>query len=162
MRYFRDTENNPYQFDDNVTDTVIRTVEAKHNTMLTEVTEAEFKQMLEPTLDEFKAKKIQELYQAYEQANSEDIEYNGYMFQADKKSRELLGQVVAVGIVPEGFYWVSSDNVKVSMSIDGLKQLAGAMLIRGQVNFNKLQMLKEQVKEAATKEQINGIIWDGE
>lgn len=103
--------------------------------------------------------KVQELYQAYETANSQDIAYMNTTFQADKNSVDTLSKVLAVGSVPTGFYWVDSLNNKVPMTYADLQGLANAILVRNQVNFDKLQALKVKVKAATTLQDLEVILW---
>ena len=103
--------------------------------------------------------KIQELYKAYEIADSADIAYMNTTFQADKNSVDTLSKVLAVGSVPTGFYWLDSLNNKVPMSYADLQGLANAILVRNQTNFDKFQTLKAQVKTATTQAELDTIVW---
>jgi len=113
-------------------------------------------------LDKEKEDKIKELYEEYNKANEEDVDYMDTKFQADKKSQELIAQVLSVGTAPEGFYWVDSFNNKVPMTYEQLQGLGATILHRNQLNFDKLQTLKEQVKNASTYEEIESIKWKEE
>jgi len=95
---------------------------------------------------------IQEAYREYYAKISEDVEYMGTVFQADKKSLELIAQVLSVGSVPDGFYWLDKYNNKVNMSYDQLKGLANIALLRGQQAFDELQNKKREIRENTTLE----------
>lgn len=159
MIYYKDASNKPFVFEDNVTQEIIEKVEATHNTKLTEITLADYEAMIAPTLDELKAKKIAEFYQAYNNANNLDIAYMNTIFQADSYSQELIVAVLSAGSVPDGFYWLDANNNKVSMTYADLQGLSATILARGQVNFDKLQSLKTQVKSATSQADLDTIQW---
>jgi hypothetical protein len=154
-----DTNNKPFVFEDNVTVEIIAKVEATHNTTLTEITLTDYEALIAPTLDELKAKKISELTQAYNTEIEADIAYMNTTFQADKYSQDMISKVLAVGSVPTGLYWVDTINNQVAMTYADLQGLAGAMLARGQVVFDKLQGLKAQVRSAVNETELNSIGW---
>lgn len=159
MKYYMDTNNKPFVFEDNVTVEIIAKVEATHNTTLTEITLTDYEALIAPTLDELKAKKISELTQAYNTEIEADIAYMNTTFQADKYSQDMISKVLAVGSVPTGLYWVDTINNQVAMTYADLQGLAGAMLARGQVVFDKLQGLKAQVRSAVNETELNSIGW---
>ena len=106
-----------------------------------------------------KEAKINELKQAYNTANQEDITYMDTTFQADKDSQNLIVSVLSAGSVPDGFYWLDSLNNQVSMTYIDLQGLRAALLARGQLNFDKYQNLKVQVNEATTQADLDAIMW---
>ena len=159
MKYYKSTNNKPFVFEDNVTQEIISKVETIHNTTLTETTQADYEAMIAPTLDELKAKKIAELYQAYNNANSLDIAYMNTTFQADSYSQGLIVAVLSAGSVPSGFYWLDANNNKVSMTYTDLQGLSATILARGQVNFDKFQNLKAQVNSATSQADLDAIQW---
>jgi len=57
MQYYKDTNNKPFVFEDNVTAEIIANVEAIHKTTLTKITEAQYKAIIAPTSAEIRAKK---------------------------------------------------------------------------------------------------------
>lgn len=86
------------------------------------------------------------------------VSYLGHIFQADKDSRELLAQTLVIGSLPDGFYWLDSDNVKVPMTLPELKGLAAAMLAAGFIKFNVLQTKKTQLRQAKSLDEIDAIV----
>ncbi|MCA7959524.1 DUF4376 domain-containing protein [Burkholderia multivorans] len=115
-----------------------------------------------------KALKIAELYGAYQCAMQQPVSFKTsagveQIFQADNASQNILliattGYGIA-GSTPAGFYWVALDNTQVPFSLDDLKGLYGAMLAQGNVAFNKLQMLKADVRRAATIADVESVSW---
>lgn len=101
--------------------------------------------------------KLEEIETGYQIAIAQNISFNGHDFQADAASVGLMSQVLAVGMVPEGFYWLSADNSPVPMSRLDLQALAGEILARGQVAFATKQRLKTLVKEAVTVADVEAV-----
>jgi len=159
MKYYKDTNNKPFVFEDNVTAEIIAKVEATHNTTLTEITLADYEAMITPTLAELQIAKVSELYASYNKANELDIPYMSTTFQADKSSQDLIVSVLSAGSVPSGFYWFDKANNQVAMTYADLQGLSGAILARGQVNFTKLQGLKVKVKSIKTQADLDAVIW---
>ncbi len=52
MKYMIDTNNNPFVFEDNVTQDIITKVEGTHNTKLTAITEEEYIKLITPSDEE--------------------------------------------------------------------------------------------------------------
>ena len=111
------------------------------------------------TFEELQKAKINELKQAYNTANQEDIAYMDTTFQADKNSQNLIVLVLSAGMVPKGFYWKDSSNNHISMTFKEVQGLSATILVRGQVNFNKYQDLKAQVRDTTTQVDLEKISW---
>lgn len=84
-------------------------------------------------------------------------------FQADVGSAQILQQTLA-GLsgsqeTPPGFWWLSEDNTRVPFTYADLQGLAAAMLAQGWAAFQRLQILKAQVKAAATVAEVNAVKW---
>ena len=159
MKYYKDTNNKPYVFEDNVTAEIIAKVEATHNTTLTKITKADYEAIIAPTFTELKTTKLSVLEIAYINANELDISYMNTTFQADTKSQDLIVKVLSAGSVPSGFFWIDKANNQVTMTYAELQGLSGAILTRNQTNFIKFQGLKSQVKLAKTQADLDKIVW---
>ncbi len=59
MKYYKDTNDNPFVFEDNVTPEIIAKVETTHNTTLTKITLSDYKTMIAPTFAELQTAKQQ-------------------------------------------------------------------------------------------------------
>ncbi len=59
MIYYKDTNNKPFVFEDNVTAEIIAKVEATHKTTLTKITTVDYKALIAPTFAELQAAKQQ-------------------------------------------------------------------------------------------------------
>ena len=116
------------------------------------------------TLDEIKQAKKQEIESAYSQAIQVPIQIDvggsTYTFQADQKSQDILTKVITSA--PDGFEteWLDIKNHHVRMTLQDLKNLAQAILIRGQELFRKKVQLKQQIDQAQTKEDVEAIKWE--
>jgi len=159
MLHYKDTNNNPFAFEDNVTPEIIAKVETTHKITLTKITLAEYKALIAPTFTQLRTAKKQEIYGAYNNANQLDIAYMTTTFQADKASQDLIVSVLSAGSVPTGFFWLDKANNQVAMTYAQLQGLSGAILTRNQANFVKFQGLKAKVKLAKTQADLDLIVW---
>ena len=99
------------------------------------------------------------LQKSYQVAIQESVDYMATTFQADDASQIVLTKVLVVGSVPDGFFWLDSNNVPVSMTFPQLQGLAAAMLIQGQAAFAKLQQLKATVRNATSIVDVLAVVW---
>jgi hypothetical protein len=115
------------------------------------------------TLDQIKQAKKQEINSAYEKAIQEPITYSvdgsDYVFQADKDSQDILAKVIVSA--PSDFTtdWLDIDNNPVNVTLDDLKGLAQAILVRGQQLFTKKVQLKKQTDNVSTINEVESIKW---
>jgi hypothetical protein len=126
---------------------------------LVPISDADLAILRAPTLPEAKATKITQLTQAYSTAIQQPVSYMSTTFQADQSSQDVLTKSLVAGSVPTGFYWMDSANAKVTMTFVQLQGLAGAMLIQGQLAFDKLQTKKAAVNDSTTKTQVAAVVW---
>lgn len=96
---------------------------------------------------------------AYNAEIQKNVQYMGTEFQADDASQTVLTKVLVAGSVPEGFFWLDANNVQVPMSYAQLQGLAGAILVRAQAAFIKLQQLKATVRSAASVDEVHSVVW---
>lgn len=68
MKYYTDTNNNPYVFEDYITNKVIARVEQIHNTTLTEITQTDYETLIAPTFEQLQSQKISEIKSSFNQA----------------------------------------------------------------------------------------------
>lgn len=91
------------------------------------------------------------------------VEFKGKMFQSAEKDRNLLTSTVtlysAVGSVPEGFAWISTDNTLVPMTLQELIQLGALMGKKVNDCTIKARMLKDQLMKATSYEEASKISW---
>ena len=115
------------------------------------------------TLKELKFAKKQEIESAYQKAIQEPIQYivnsNTYIFQADKKSQDILSQIIAVAPINFETDWLDINNNPIHVTLDDLKGLAQAILARGQQLFAKKVTLKKQIEQCTDKKCLEQIKW---
>lgn len=96
---------------------------------------------------------------AYSAAIQVSVSYMGTTFQADNGSQDRLTESLVAGTVPAGFYWLDANNVQVEMTFVQLQGLASVMLVRGQVEFTKLQGYKTEVRAATSVAAVKAVTW---
>ena len=106
-----------------------------------------------------KPQKIQELYDAYNQANQEDIAYMNTMFDTKQSTQDIIAKNLSIGSVPSGFYFRDIYNNDVPMTYTDLQGFGKAIQERGLANFSKLQDLKAQVNNATTQAELDAVAW---
>lgn len=146
--FYKDEFNNVYCLDE-------------INTQLISISEKEALEILKnkQSIDELKELKLNELERIKAQAENADILYKDKLYQADAKAKELLTQSLvifsSVGAVPENFVWKASDNSLNAFSLDDLKNLSLLIAQRTQTITGKYWQLKEQIRNATTKEELD-------
>ncbi|MBS0424555.1 MAG: DUF4376 domain-containing protein [Proteobacteria bacterium] len=103
--------------------------------------------------------KIAELEAARLTVEYSNITHAGQTWKADKISRDLLGQVLAVGSVPSGMYWRDAAGTPRAMTYTDLQALGRAILDRGFLADQNLETKKAAVAAAATAAEIMAITW---
>ena len=88
-----------------------------------------------------------------------DIEYGGNIFQADRDSQKLLFEVLSFGEVPAGFFWQSKDNGQIPMTIVEIREFAGAVLLRRQLEFINHQTVKTSINNAGSTAELLTVAW---
>jgi len=136
----------------------------------TQIPEAEAELIQSPleTLTQAQEKQIDIIQAAYDAAIQVSVTYTTVAgvektYQADSDSQAILLTSFtgynAIGSVPDGFYWIASDNVEVPFSVTDLRGLYSAMLTQGQKAFIQKTTLKRAIQEATTVEAVKAIIW---
>ncbi len=118
------------------------------------------------TLAQAQAAQIAVLEAAYAEAITEPVTFTTAggvkkAFQADDDSQIVLIKAQQgysiVGAVPDGFYWIASDNTQVPFTLADLKGLYAAMLAQGWSAFQRLQTQKAAVRAAKTIAAVNAV-----
>lgn len=106
-----------------------------------------------------KAAKIEELKAGYVSEVYSPISHAGFTWGTDPDSRNLLGQVLAVGSVPEGMYWRDVTSTPRPMTYADLQALAYAILERGLAADENLMTKTTTVNAATTAAEIDAVSW---
>jgi hypothetical protein len=112
----------------------------------------------EPTLEAVKASKCAYIDAMREQACEVDVPALGYLWQADKRSKELLSGAIALANagVPLPTVWRTTDNINVAISsIADLLAIAGAIALQVQSAYAHSWALKGDV---AAANDVGGVV----
>lgn len=107
----------------------------------------------------YQTAQIGALQKSYQGAIQASVDYMQTTFQADEASQIVLTKVLVVGFVPDGFFWLDSNNAPVPMTYTQLQGLAAAMLVQGQAAFAKLQQLKAAVRSSTSVNDVLSVVW---
>lgn len=117
----------------------------------------------EPTLDEIKQFKSQEITSACIRAIDSGFVHEGHPYDSDIVSRtNIIGTATGVqaGIpLPEGFTWRTSDNENVPMGGPGIIALGAALLQHVNQQYATSWQLKAEVEAATTPDDVEAIRW---
>ncbi|WP_086243103.1 DUF4376 domain-containing protein [Campylobacter devanensis] len=111
----------------------------------------------------YKQNKLNEIDYKKDEEITKDVEYKGFKFQNRDSDRNLLTSTVvlysAIGEVPKGFVWISSDNKQIPMRLNELVELGAIMGSRVNEITLKARFFKDAVLAAKSKEEIDQIEW---
>ena len=115
------------------------------------------------SFEDYKQNKLNEIDYKKDEEMTKDVEYKGFKFQNRDSDRNLLTSTVvlysAIGEVPKGFVWISSDNKQIPMSLNELVELGAIMGSRVNEITLKARFFKDAVLAAKSKEEIDQIEW---
>lgn len=113
-----------------------------------------------PTLEEVKQDKIAELKSIRDEKEVEDILVSGHLFDYDDKARERINAaIIALDVTQGTIMWTLADNTDTEVSANDLRFVIAMVAQRSNVLHVKYRMLKEQVNEAQTREEVEAIVW---
>lgn len=115
-----------------------------------------------PTLDEVKAKKIEELkdYRNTEEKSPLLVDNLGtFDFDDDSRSR-INGAMTVLEGTDVKLTWTLADNDSVEVGYDDLKSVIVAGGVRCNMLHQKYRDLRDLVDKATTVEEVNSISWD--
>ncbi|MDR1461444.1 MAG: DUF4376 domain-containing protein [Campylobacteraceae bacterium] len=109
-----------------------------------------------------KQQKKQQINLLKQQAEYSNITYKSYEIQADADSQSKLSSAVllcqAMGI--NSYDWWSADNKLITFSIQELTEIGFLIAQRSASLVAKGRVLKDALKKAKTKEEIENIKWE--
>lgn len=119
----------------------------------------------EPTLDELKEKKLDELtaagHQFDNQLVNEDMIINsslGFKANADLRSQNNINGLIAAGQEPVAY--VDSQNVAHSLTLSQLNILLQEIILCGQYLYQQKWAYRAQINACTTKEELEAITFD--
>lgn len=155
MNYYKDINNNIIAYSDEQLNHPIVVAKLKE---LTAITAQEADDIRNPFSSKVQAKS-NELYLEYDKANQLNIDYMATTFDTAKSTQDIIANNLAIGSVPDGFYFRDINNVDVAMTYVDLQGFGVAIQTRGLINFSKLQDLKAQVELVTTQADLDLIVW---
>lgn len=117
-----------------------------------------------PTLDKVKADKMIEILNTFSQKQKENVSFTTKAsltntYQANSSSMDSIMVVLNTGSVPDNFYWLDIDNKKVSFTFEDLQNLYNTIYERNWLLFQRLQQLKEQLRDEKNILKVADIVW---
>ena len=107
-------------------------------------------------LADAQANQIKIITTSYLQAIQTPVVYNGNTFQADMMSYVSLTTAITGG---GATYWLDTNNVKVPTTLADMQAISKVINDQRQAGFDKLQTLKQNVRNATTPEAVALITW---
>lgn len=118
----------------------------------------------EPTLDELKASKIDEMKAERNIREQQIIEYNGNTFDCDDLARErlLLGRQLLedAGIEDAKLKWTCADNEIAYLGIEDFKGINTVVATRSIMLHDTYNKLKVLINSCGTKEELEKVTFD--
>lgn len=115
----------------------------------------------EPSVEEVKAAKINELKAVRDTKEVESVQTDKGVFDYDDKSRDRLA-IARQALTDAGggeIVWTTADNQRVSMGIADFAAINGAAAVRSNALHTTYRALKAQVQAAETVDDVNNIMW---
>jgi hypothetical protein len=163
MIYYKDTNNQPFAFEDAATKEVIDRVEATHNTTLTKITKTEYENIIAPAFKEIQTQRLSYIKQSFNASLSQGYTCsNGVIMDADMSSISMLnsGYTLAVSAGATTMDIRDYNNVVHNVvAIADVKQMLLELGANFQAQLAKKWQLEEQVNAATTQAQLDAIVW---
>ena len=125
----------------------------------------EIPQTPEPTIEDLKAKKREEINQARDAAEQGGFEYMGKIFDSDQVSCQRISTAAqAMSLMPASdenkITWTCQDNSTIELTAAELSGLVVALAAWSNTCHQKATALKAQIEAAKTTEELEKITWD--
>ena len=108
--------------------------------------------------------KCAQINAARDAAGNGGMQYGGYNWDSDEKSRvNLTGLLVSLQAgtpLPDGFTWRTADNIDVALTAAQFVEFGAAMLVHINAQYVKSWQLKALVETAATVANVEAIVWE--
>ena len=119
----------------------------------------------EPTLEELKLIKREEINQARDAAEQGGFSYLGKVFDSDQVSAQrisMAAQAMANARSSDKITWTCQDNTTIDLNGEQLQGLVIALAMWSNTCHQKATALKALVDTAQTAEEVKAITWDSE
>lgn len=114
----------------------------------------------EESIESIKEHKILTLKIQRDNAEVEPIEYKGYLYDYDEKSRDRINAaIIALGLQGEGakISWTTADNEDAVVTAQDLRMIIAAVAVRSNALHTAYRAAKAQVEAAQSKDEIDTI-----
>lgn len=120
----------------------------------------------EPTLDELKVTKVNQMKAERNAREQEPIEYNGKTFDYDSLSRERLAlarqAIEDSGLNTVTIKWTCADNTFINLGIEDFKKINAIAAERSTGLHDTYNKLKVLINACTTKEELDSISFDAD
>lgn len=89
-----------------------------------------------------------------------NILYLGNLYEATAEKRGDIVALLAIGVLPPGFYWYDKDDNPTALDIDQLRGLAIAIAMRDMSIYEKLAAKTAALYACTTLAEVAAIGWD--
>ena len=120
------------------------------------------KQWVDPrTLSDLQAAQWTQIKQARTQAEYAGFTWDGSAFDSDAISQQRITGAVALAQMSDQFSigWVLKDNTVRTLNQTDMMQVGAALGQHVAAQFAKGVLLREQIEAAATKEEVEAVVW---
>lgn len=88
------------------------------------------------------------------------ITYMGNVYETTLQKRGEIVSLLAIGILPEGFYWFDINDSPTSLSLEQLRTLAATIASRDLGIYQKLATKQAALDACTTLEEVSAIVWN--
>lgn len=88
------------------------------------------------------------------------ITYLGNVYETTQQKREEIISLLAIGILPEGFYWFDINDTPTVLTLEQLRILAATVASRDLAIYQKLATKNAALDACTTLEQVAAISWE--
>lgn len=116
--------------------------------------------VVEPSLDELKADKLEALKAERDTKEVEPIEYNGNLYDYDDKARERINAaIIALELAgaEASLEWTCADNTDAMVTAADLRNIIAAVAVRSNTLHIAYRTAKTAVEAAESKEEVEAI-----
>ena len=115
----------------------------------------------DPSLDELKQAKINELKSIRDTQEVKPIAYNGNLFDYDNKARDRINSaIIALSITGQSIEWTTADNTDTPVTATDLKMIIAAVAVRSNKLHTAYRIAKEKVEEATTAAEVEDVTFE--